>query len=55
MKNNLIWYTYRAKLSVKIQDNLKFCVLKVKRPVSIKRPAHNFSEKSLLKVKNVTN
>ena len=36
MKNNLILCTDGNKLTAKIVDNLQFCVLKVKHPVSIK-------------------
>ena len=39
-----------AKLTVKLLDNLKFCVLEVKRPVSIKCSVLNFSGKSPLNV-----
>ena len=50
MKNDLILYTYCDKITKNILDYIKSLVLKVKRPVSIKRPVHNFSEKSLLNV-----
>ena len=36
IKDNLIFYTYGEKLTVKILGNIKFCVLKVKRHVSFK-------------------
>lgn len=52
IRNNLILYTYVDKLTVKILDNLKVCVLKFKRPVSMKHPVLSYPRKSLLNIPN---